>query len=247
MKISKPIFKVAVKGAYAVLSALLFMSLFVSCNPHEFPSGNGLAPSVTLNLHFNRDFPIYREISYPDARSPHDIEMEYTVWGWDCSDGDENVSNREPDMKLQWTGDITDPDCSYVINDIHPGAWKFIAWAHISDAETHTPLAYSVDSHTSIKLKIEDDGEFKAIPWNDAFRGEAHTALCCSEQREIQLEMSRPVGGFEFLSTDIDKFIEDELTRRGASGKGGPADAPNKVINLNEYTVGNKIYNFIII
>ena len=227
-----------------LLSALA--ATLASCNPHEFPSGNGMAPAVTVNLHFNRDFPIYREISYPDVRSQHEVEMNYTLWGWNCSDGDDKISDREPDLTLNKTAGSTDePDTQFKLDGIEPGAWKFLAWAHISDADTHEPLAYTINSHTSITLKTSEEGEFTTIPWNDAFRGETGVALCCSEQKEVTLEMSRPVGGFEFLTTDMEKFIESEITRTNPDKQAdNQLNGPNRIIDLDNYTIGYHIQGY---
>jgi len=216
-----------------------------SCDPHEFPPDGQDAPSLNLSLHFNTDFLVYKEVAGPGARSQRDPEVAYTVWGWRCIDG--NKPEAEPDMILNRTGgDIGSPDIDIRIDDIEPGSWKFVAWAHLCDAGTHEPLAYTVNSPESISLTTSADGEFAAMPWSDAFRGDIEVTVNCAGHKEVVLDMNRPVGGFEFLTSDIDKFIDNEITRtRQTSGRSDvSAGGPSRVIDLGNYSVGYHIQGY---
>lgn len=222
------------------IAVILTGLLVAGCNVHEFPDSTE-APGLAVNLRFDLGMPVHEIVPYPQARAGYDAELRYTLWGWNLDNGEE-IDSRNPDITIQWSGsDLSRPDVSRQIDDITPGAWKFFGWADLADAETKQPIAYNIESPSDIKLITTNEGGFDAVPWADAFRGEGGAAICCAEQKDMTIEMSRPVGAFEFISTDMEKFMEEQTRRHSGDS---PADAPSKAVDLNNYVVGYHINGF---
>lgn len=228
-------------------TSLLALSLaavtLTACDVHEFPKGGSSPPALEVNLRFDLGMPVHEIVPYPQGRAGYEADMRYTLWAWNLDNG-EKIASREPDLTLQWYGDnLANPDVTRVINDIQPGTWEIFGWADLADTETGEPIAYDITSPSDIKLITTEEGAFEAVPWAEAFRGDAGVAICCADQKSVTLEMARPVGAFEFISTDIDKFL-DEQTRRHNTSPDQATDAPSKVIDLNNYVVRYHINGF---
>ncbi len=222
----------------ASLSAILLLA--AGC-VHEFPEGGGKPPTLDVNLTFDLGMPVHEIVSYPRVRAGNNVELRYTLWAWNLDNG-EDLAKRPPELTFQWSGDnLSNPDSKIHIDKINPGTWQFYGWADLANADTGMPLAYDIEDPSAINLITERDGSFEAVPWADAFRGEDGVAICCTDAEQLTIEMSRPVGEFEFISTDLEKFVEEQ-TRRNAETKS--SDSPDRVVNLNDYVVGYHINGF---
>lgn len=231
-------------GRLASATSVMALAVLAGGCVHEFPDGGGVPPSLEVNLSFDLGMPVHEIVPYPQVRadqSHQNVEMRYNLWAWNLDKG-EDIAKREPEMTLQWTGDnLTNPDSKIHIDKINPGTWKFYGWADLADAATGEPIAYDIESPSAIKLITERDGSFEAVPWADAFRGEDGVAICCADSEQLNIEMTRPVGAFEFISTDLAEFV-DEQTRRNAETKS--PDSPDRVVDINDYVVGYYINGF---
>lgn len=216
------------KSLVAALAVILATLAFTSCNVEEFPHGDGDKKLVGfhLNLEFETDMPIYKEINY-DTRGI-EYSLRYIVKAYekigdrcDYSNPVQTVvvHNSELD-KLNRTIDIELPE----------GEYEFYCWTDYVDSENMADLYYNTDRFAEITLN-EKNGHSGSNDYRDAFRGGITATV--TENGYATMPMLRPLGKYIIISNDVQDFITKAIERRIQRGE---YDGTRE-INTDDYLV----------
>lgn len=142
--------------------------------------------------------------------------MQIHVKVYDTSDGytciSEQTYNRELGDEYNHPLDIElDPDGSYDV----------VAWAHLFEAPEAEPF-YDFSDFNSVSL-IEPNYHGNT-DYRDGFRGLIHIKALGDFAQEYVVNMKRPMGKFQLLTTDLSEFLDRETSRRGLSSRASVDD-----------------------
>lgn len=247
---------------------LLCMGL-ASCNVHEWPKEEGEKYAFTLYLDFDMALPLYKEVYYTrgandDSRADESLyDIRYIINVYRVTD--ENDNSRYIDYTYTFSKPyIEDHDYSVVL-DLPEGNYRFRVWSDHVATGTQTDYFYNTADFTEIKLD-ESNGHPGSNERRDAFRGTAYGQVYDPELYEdrngvlpankVVVPMERPMGRYEFVSTDLDDFLDKaiqsadqdllaDLLARAASRaptkdaiyNGLTRDELAEAIGLDDYTV----------
>lgn len=211
----------AIKKASLCIAAGLVLTALPSCNVHEWPEDFGERYPFILFMDFDADLPLYKEIYYTRAgeessRSDEDnYDIRYIVNVYSVAD--ENDNNRNIIETYTFTRPYADNHDYQVSLNLPEGKYKFRVWSDHIAKNSNKDLFYNTSSLTDIF--IDESG---AHPGNnefrDAFRGTAYGEVYDAElyherygttpSNSAHAEMQRPMGRYEFISTDMDEFLD---------------------------------------
>lgn len=96
-------------------------------------------------------------------------------------------------------------------------------------------------------IHLQKDGHEGNNDYRDAFRGirdiRITTGIMDKEPESVEIDMERPMAKFEFVTTDLEEFIDKEVKAAMAGitptpeAEPVPEDGPSKVIDMNDYKV----------
>ena len=219
----------------AVLAAVGLALAANSCHVHEWPDPDydGEAPFL-LHLDFSTEMPLYKEILYTRAgQTPHDMRYTVQVYrtGEARTDGRTFVFTRPEDLS---------PDCTLELS-LEAGEYDFFVWADYVESGSLTDKYYDTGDFNSVTL-ISRDSHAGSEEHRDAFRGFASATVLplvdvetdTVPGNEVRVPMQRPMGRYEFISTDADLFLERVAKARGLALFAGTSAAG---IDLGEFRV----------
>ncbi|MCH5225988.1 MAG: hypothetical protein J1D77_08290 [Muribaculaceae bacterium] len=212
------------KNILALLSFATLLPFLSSCNVHEWPHDNGETFPFILYLTFDQDLPLYKEVYYTrngeESRAEQTIyDIRYVVNVYKVTD--ENDANREVFTSFTFSRQYTDSHDYQTTLSLPEGKYRFRVWSDHVTAGTQADLFYKTNDFTEIILD-----ESKGHPGNnemrDAFRGSAYGEVYDPELYEIRHNgktpensatalMQRPMGRYEFISTDMDEFLDKAI------------------------------------
>lgn len=185
-----------------------------SCDVLQEPEGD--LTRFTLHLDFETEF---RRMEYNLDDTRHDDRsrvyvneldhgvISYTLRAYPLFKG-EVVKNIYFEYKFM--RDITDGyDCDYTF-DIDGGNYRFMLFAQLAESP-NGPFYYDDSDFWDIKLQGEYVGDTN---YRDAFRGLID--VNAGSSYSATMTMTRPLGKYEFISTDLPSFIDREAMRRTA-------------------------------
>lgn len=247
------------KATRNILIYVLSLFVLASCDVHEFPVDRHRLVPFTLHLNFDTEMPFHKEVQYTRSDDgttkvtpAHDVRYVINAYRTD------NV-----------IGEVTIPDTTYVFTkselaelnytaqfEIHEGVYDFRVWCDYVDAGSNEDKYYDTSDFNKIILKNKDNHSGNN-DYRDAFRGNTtgevidpsyYTgAILGTIRNEATVEMSRPMGKFEFISTDVDVFLSrvaSALQKRGllAAAEVGTTAYEQlvKSIDLGQFTVITK-------
>lgn len=253
-----------------ILISALLVSL-ASCNVHEWPKDySGERFAFTLYLDFDSELPLYKEVYYSrsgDVESRGDeklYDIRYIVNVYQVSD--ENDNNRFVSQTYTFSQSYVE-NHNYSVNlSLPAGKYRFRVWSDHTATGTQKDLFYTTSDFTEIKLD-ESNGHKGSNEFRDAFRGTAYGVVYDRElyyqqhgvevENKVTVPMKRPMGRYEFISTDMDDFLDkvvqsvdqatlasmiEEARSRGISSQdqfynGLTRDEVADAIGLDDYTV----------
>ena len=221
-----------VKGGRRLLSGLFAIVSLIAlsgCNVHEWPEETGETYDFTLTLDFNTDLPLHKEVYYTrdgEARAiDNDFDIRYIVNIYDVAD--ENDGNRNVVTQYTFTRSFSEnPD--YTIRlQLTEGRYRFRVWADYVEAGSKKDKFYVTSDFTEIKLD-ESVAHYGNTERRDAFRGSAYAEVVdpllysythggAVADNNVVVSMHRPMGRYEFISTDMDEFLDKEVRSRAAA------------------------------
>ena len=202
--------------------AVLALCTITACDVHEWPRDAYGDVEYEINLRFATQFPMYQEVIYTRANYPaldperaepiaaHDAR--YVVRAFPAGE-------RAPDAAFRtfvFTGSSTEALDRTVSVSLPEGTWDLYVWTDFVD-------------HGSIDDKYYTTGDFARISYADldtyggsnhcreAFRGTAtiditHPHRFMEDETlpaySVTIDMQRPMGRFDFISTDVEEFVK---------------------------------------
>lgn len=198
--------------------ALLSISLFSACSVHQWPSDEPVKMPFLLHLNFNTDLPIYQEIEATRIDNTKAItdnhDMRYIINAYRTDDS--RMESREADTTFVFTkADLTKWDFSAPL-ELYEGTYTFRVWADYVNPSSKADKYYDTNDFAEIILARRND-HAGSNDYRDAFRGYVTATVISPEHyttsmvdkidNQATVEMMRPMGKYQFISTDVDRFI----------------------------------------
>ena len=205
------------KILYLIIS--ISLTLFSACDVHEWPE----APEfVKLNLRLNYETDMVEwnhlydnsSISEQGLGATYDNTQNSGTMRYIIRTYPVTKSTQEFVQEFVLTKDVTEGYNHNVTLDILPGDYNIKVWADLvepNEEEYH----HDATSFAQIKLLGSHKG---STNYRDAFRGSKDVSLKSSidvrQPDTLDIVMQRPLAKFEFITTDVMKFIGKENTRK---------------------------------
>lgn len=244
------------KSAYSVTAIAAVLALS-SCNVHEWPQDEEESYPFVLDMQFETNLPLYKEVCYTrDAKaeesrageSDHDIRYIVNVY----SVTDEDDANRFVWRQYKFNR-------SYAINhdyrvqlQLPEGNYRFRVWSDHVNTESQEDKYYNTTDFTELYLH-EEDGHQGSNEFRDAFRGEAYGVVEDPElyyqrhgvapDNHAQAQMKRPMGRYEFISTDLDEFLDKAVQNANEETREALLRAASRAQSRGEDTKGEIFWN----
>lgn len=124
---------------------------------------------------------------------------------------------------------------------VPPGSYDLYVWSDYAELSTAKSYFFNSEDFSSITYAEPYNGNNEL---RDAFRGkvsfDVDDNIDANYVEDVFVELERPLARYEFISTDLEKFIEEETTRTGRSieitSKASPDDH-SQGIALDQYRV----------
>lgn len=224
------------KNIYIIALLLIILSSFLltSCDVHEWPELPEKVP-YQFHLKFQTEMPI-QHIKYGTrvGKNEDELEMRYIVRAYPLLDNG-NTAQEYID-ELVFTRSISNNyNCSFT-HDLPPGEYTIRVWADFVKQGTTNNYLYDTDNFREIYLL----GDHQAnTDDRDAFRGSKNIELVADiiekDPDATTIEMLRPMGKFEFITTDLMEFVTNEA--RNIAAKNNIESTADIVVDLDDYRV----------
>lgn len=212
---------------YSVILAAV--SVLASSCVHEWPE-QAESRAVTLHVSHAMDW-THHEIEVARAGSTL-ARYHFKI----CAAGDpaRMVAEREFVSDDLSRGDFT-TDIS-----LPAGDYDLWAWSDYADGDSQKSLFFNSEDFTSIWYPDPYNGNNEL---RDAFRGAVtftiENTFDAGYHKDVELQMERPLARYEFISTDLAEFLENEISRGEQNAASQGRSAPSRVedIPLESYRV----------
>lgn len=224
--------------------SLAIMLVMTACDVHEFP-GNDIPDDLTVNSRVileyqDLDMPLYTTVTYdPTAgRSLGDALLSrHIIRVYNASSS--SRSDRTEVASVTITGSPHDATARRQVDiSLPPGTYRYIAWSDYSVDGGNTYYDPGDFAEISLVSTLRGDLLYHQAdtPWRDAFRGEGtftvgsdglmYDDAATSSLAEAVIPMRRPLARFEFVTTDLDKFVQTTRSHHSADSRDGGETAP---------------------
>lgn len=215
-----------------------FVSLFASCNVFEYPEpcDDPLpAPNkvkVHLKLVYSPDFYIWNHTydsksgkivesdpsldifpDYPGTSSKYTNLLPEGVMDVSVKVYQTNSSNLYADETFSQTldGETYDRLIEMELDEL--SSYQVAVWSHLKE-DSKTEAFYDASDFNRVGL-ISDNYQANT-DYRDGYSSKIGIETVRSEEEEIfEVEMTRPMGKFEIVATDLQAFLQKETQRRG--------------------------------
>lgn len=239
------------------VSVLFLPIILSSCDPHEWPEEAEITYDFTLSMDFSTELPLYKEVYYSRGgeeqsrtiTQEHDLRYKIQVY---------QVNGIEDDSRIVYKTFFftrkkpVNPD--YTVHlELPAGDYRFRIWADYVSPGTIEDKYYDTSDFSSISLA---DRQYHqgSNEYRDAFMGTAFGSVYdpdlynyhhgTSPNNSVVAEMKRPMGRYEFISTDMEEFLTNFFDTRSEddanklpSWSGLSPDQIAQQISLSEYKV----------
>lgn len=245
------------------LHMFLLVCMISSC-VHQFPVESTPA-KVKVTLSFDTEMAYFRTLLFPDQTGsnmtftddPENKPAYFDAILPDWQTGAENyriryvaeayrvlasgkVSSNPEQRYVGYDDDATQWD-EYSFNmELPEGNYEIRAWADyiLKDSESH--LFYDVTTFTGILLNHKD-GHHGNTDFRDAYSGRARLeAVRYGQNHELAqtvVNMSRPMGKYVFVATDLYEFATKVLMNRDGGLDRGIPPTKSPDFNIEDYTL----------
>ena len=201
---------------YIFTSVILLMSL-AGCDIHEFPVQTQTKVPFELHLDFDTNLPLHTVVPYVRSGSAvmrsrcEDCDVRYLIKAYRV----DNVvgENYTADTTVVVTKSDIDNLNHSVSIELDEGRYAFRVWCDYVKKGSCDDNYYLTSDFKEITLASRDEHP-GSDEFRDAFRGIA-TAIVSETNRQTTVEMLRPMGRFEFISTDISEFAAQVKAEKG--------------------------------
>ncbi len=225
----------------AAFALLMLCMLGSSCDVHEFPA-EGLEHDVVLELTFDRDLPMYREVeietkaepkSWTKASTdPGDYDLRHVLQIY-RADKKGNIG-RTVYKRMVFSSDDVALGEDRIRLALPEGTYRFIVWTdHV--LEGGADYFYNTTQFEEISLQGPHVG---CNDLKDVFKGAADSYVRSGVETVVSIAMDRPSAKYTFISTDFEEFRTKVLTMLAVKGE------DTKAINLDDFKVVFKYTGF---
>lgn len=232
-------------------SIFVFLSSWVmaGCDVHELPELDMENVPFHLRLRYDTDMTIWNHVYNDNNVSETGLgeaysnkqeagQMRYIIRAYPIAEKQRTSQNYV--KEFVFTRNIADGyDCDYTIT-LPAGNYNLMVWSDLVRNEGDTPF-YNADNFEGVFLQEKHTGN---TDYRDAFRGRNSISLTPDIYEQIKdtlsIDMQRPLAKYEFITTDLEEFIEKEIARIAIAKGEKPElsdDAPSRVIDISDYNV----------
>ena len=221
------------KKLIRIIVALLTFGGLYSCDVHELPEGETRI-AVALNLKFDTSLPLYKTVDYNTKADYPAWQTRYVVKLFKYSSSTYNLT---PDYSFV----VTSADLSKLDHSVYLMAeaanYRVVVWTDFVPAGTQDDYFYDTSNFSEITLKGSYAGN---EPMRDCFYGSADLEMAellnYDSSFEADIQLSRPIAKFNFVSTDRDKFI-DYWIQQSAIMNGSMVKIERSQVDLGKFHV----------
>lgn len=230
------------KILYLIISMPIL--LLSACDVHEWPETPEFV-KLHLRLNYETDMTEWEHLydgasvieqGLGETYDNHQDygKIRYIVRTYPVSEKQRTTSNYT--QEFVFTKDIAEGYNHEVTLNVLPGNYNFMVWSDLIETSGDSYF-YDADNFAEIKLQGEHQGN---ADHRDAFRGTNSVSLVADIEEHqpdtLNVAMQRPLAKFEFITTDLQKFIdkEMEILKKEAETRGH--DNPTRV-DINDYKV----------
>lgn len=230
------------KILYLIISMPIL--LLSACDVHEWPETPEFV-KLHLRLNYETDMTEWEHLydgasvieqGLGETYDNHQDygKIRYIVRTYPVSEKQRTTSNYT--QEFVFTKDIAEGYNHEVTLNVLPGNYNFMVWSDLIETSGDSYF-YDADNFAEIKLQGEHQGN---ADHRDAFRGTSSVSLVADIEEHqpdtLDVAMQRPLAKFEFITTDLQKFIdkEMEILKKEAETRGH--DNPTRV-DINDYKV----------
>ena len=221
-----------------ILYLIISLTLLSACDVHEWPEAPEFV-KLHLRLNYETDMVEWNHtydnstISEQGLGATYDNSQDSGIMRYIIRTYPMTKSSQEFVQEFVLTKDVVDGYNHNVTLDILPGNYNIKVWADLVESKDNE-YPYDATSFAQIKLLGSHKG---STNYRDAFRGSKDVSLELSidarQPDTLDIVRQRPVAKFEFVTTDVVKFIGKEATRI-ANQAGGNA---TQSIDIEDYKV----------
>lgn len=209
------------KAVYHILIYILSLFALMGCDVHEFPVERNERVPYLLHLNFDTELYFHKEVIYTrngednttkTAMERHDVRYVINAYRTDNVVG----VNKVADTTFVFTkSDLSELNYTVPLK-LKEGSYRFAVWCDYVSAGSIEDKYYDTSDFVEVILKNKDkhpgNNEFR-----DVFKGHTtgtviNPAYYTGEalnriDNQTTVEMSRPVGKIQFISTDVEEFL----------------------------------------
>ncbi len=235
--------------------------MLAACAVHEWPKDKVEKYSTfILHLDYNTSMPLYKDITHQMSRAgmATDYDVRYIIEVYTKQQG---IPQRLVAREVFSRDDVTSLNTTHEMT-LAVGNYEFLVWTDYVDANSLEDKYYNTADFKAITLRGKHEGN---NDFRDAFAGRLIYEIT-EETTDIQMVNSRPMAKFNFISTDLERFVEHMLELKaeaeaeaeaqaeadgsnsvephiggsvsdGESADGETSQTPSRVVDISEYRV----------
>lgn len=223
--------------------------LLTACDVHEFPEAP-VATTFHLRLNYETEMTEWKHAydgtsiieqgygkTYDNLLT--DGKIRYIVRAYPIRDKQRTAQNAT--AEFVFTKDIAEGYDHEVTLALPPGDYNIQVWSDLQQTDNNTYI-YNADNFASIMLQ----GVHRSnTNYRDAFRGSNNISLVSDIMERVpetyEITMQRPLAKFEFVTNDVEEFIEKESTRVASEASQRSSlptiDISTRSVNIEDYKV----------
>ena len=211
------------KSSSVIIPLSLVLILLASCNVHEWPEEAGESYPFILYMNFDTDLPLHKEVYYTRSDNgsradENEYDIRYVVNVYSVKD--ESDDNRWIENTYTFSRTYVKDHNFSVELALPEGRYKFRVWSdHVAKGLQDDHFYLTSDF---AEIKLDESGTHPGSnELRDAFRGTAYGEVYNPEIYQIRFgkapensataNMKRPMGRYEFISTDLDEFLDKAI------------------------------------
>ena len=243
MRKNKNVILNAVKNLKSVLLIIIIGTL-TACDVHEWPETPEFV-KMHLRLNYETDMTEWKHLydgaevieqGYGDTYDNHRDygKIRYIVRTYPVSEKMRTTSDYT--QEFVFTKDISEGYDHEVTLDVLPGNYNVMVWSDLVQTSGDSHF-HNADNFAEITLQGDHKGN---NDYRDAFRGTNNITLISDIVEHLpdtlDIAMQRPLAKFEFVTTDLQEFIDKEIEflKKEAATRG---DVPPTRVDTENYKV----------
>ena len=227
-----------------IIFMMMSMLLLASCDVHEWPALPEKV-ALALKLEYETDMTILEhiyeknvitEVGKGEVYDNHQNsgQIRYIVRTYPITG--KSRSSQSHQQEFVFTKAIEDGYDHEVMLDIIPGEYRIMVWSDLIQNEGDL-LMYDASNFFEVTLLGEHSG---SNDYRDAFSASSDLTVVADYMEHIPdtltLKMQRPLAKYEFITDDLQEFLDEEMAYLSKVAETKGEDAPTRV-NTDDYKV----------